>query len=128
MNGWRAASFLIAFQDGPERRAGYAQNGLGLWVQRQGTRHSKPIWCLSHIGTGHLVARFSGYADYVFPIASDISALGDWTFLGLDGYKNRMPDLKERLQEVLLKHKIRDRMTGSIGQQESVALTISRTL
>lgn len=128
MSAWPPATFLVAFDSGPQPRAGYSQNGLGLFIEIAGTKKKPPVWSLNHIGSGHCLCLLTGDVRKVFPIASDISDLGDWTFLGLEGWKNQLPGAPELLIEVLKRHGIKSLGTLKVGRNYEIAQKIAQTI
>lgn len=105
-HAWPAADVLVAYPGGPIAKAGYAWRGLGLFVavpaSPKGRRPAK--WSLTHLGSGHAIAFLTGDVRTVFPVASEVAMAGDWTFDGLQGYKNQFPDAAERLSEIIARH------------------------
>lgn len=88
------------------------------------------MWALTHLGSGHQLCRIKGTVATVFPIASEIAESGDWSFDGLDGWRNQFPDAKEKLEAVAAKHpklvvfttgRGRDLMSAEIARQIMMA-------
>lgn len=104
---WRPARFKIG---GPViyEVAGWELNGLGLdlrtcWrgrhVRKDGTRLVSTTWMTTHLNTGHSVRVFRGEpCELVFRAATDLALLADWTFQGLEGWRNTDPDIQDKLE------------------------------
>ena len=99
---WQPETFEIAREEGPQKVAGYVYRGLGLHA------HSRPSptgrrpagWTLTHLGTGHRLAYLRGDVATVFPVGAEIAEAGDWDFLSMQGWKDRFPDARQRLEEI----------------------------
>ena len=119
---WQPASFLVAFRDGPKRVAGYTYKGLGL-SPRQRKRH----WALTHLNSGHRIAIMEGKVYAVFPAAFELAEQCDWTFYGLEGWKNEQPDLKDKVVAWAAKdHRVAELTRGPSADNHSVADEIVR--
>lgn len=95
---WSPAEFLIATAAAePEIVAGYAYRGLGMHFLKWPSRH----WELIHLNTGHVVMHVFANAKRAFPIAAKIADMIDWDFDGLDGWRNRDPNLRENLRQII---------------------------
>ena len=103
---WPAGSFLIALSSGPELVKGYTYRGLGLHVVSRGSPKGRrpPTWALTHLGSGHSVMQIKGRANVAFLVATEVAESGDWDFDGLDGWKNRDPELPAKLKEIMSRH------------------------
>ena len=88
---WKAEEFLNALRGmGPVSIAGYTHAGLGIYL-------GGASWSLIHLGSGHRVCRLKGTLERAALLGCEVAALTDWTFLGLDGWRNTDPDLKDKL-------------------------------
>lgn len=89
------ATFLIAnLVDGVvEERHGYADQTLGLHGGRGG-------WLITHLNTGSLVMRFKAKKADALRVAGLVAALDCWDFVDLDGWRNRMPDLPDKIEAI----------------------------
>jgi hypothetical protein len=106
---WKPASFYTANDRGdPHKVNGYTYRGLGLNMIVKGSPKGRrpPTWCLTHLGTGHAIARIKGLVAVAFPIAAEIAEAGDWDFLSLEGWRDRFPDARERVAEILAAHSV----------------------
>src|SRR4051812_21195230 len=106
---------------GPRQTRGYTYRGLGLHIVSSGYQSKKgrtrvpPMWRLTHLGSGHGITSLRGELDTVLPPATEIAEAGDWSFDGLDGWKNQFPDARERMDEVLSRYPVAGRpTTGSL--------------
>lgn len=84
------------------------------------------MWSLSHLGSGHRIAILHGDVATAFPIASEIAEAGDWEFDSLHGWKDRFPDAKEKVDEILARSK-RGNRGSSIGHCEATAQQIAQS-
>lgn len=82
--------------------AGYTYRGLGLHIgvnpSPKGKRPAR--WVLTHLNTGHRIGFLDGNVATAFPVASKIAEAGDWDFLSFEGWRDRFPDVRERLAEI----------------------------
>ena len=125
---WPAADFEIATPNGPQWRTGYAMAGLGLYMMQGGSPKGrrKPLWSVTHIGTGHFICTLRGDVRTAFPVATEIAQAGDWTFDGLTGFKNQFPEAPERMREIAAKYpRIVGHETPGVGSDEGQARTIA---
>lgn len=124
---WQPATFLIADFDGPSSRAGYVYRGLALHIVVKGSPKGRrpPTWALTHLGSGHRIGLIDGRVGDAFPIATDIAECGDWTFDGLNGWKNLEPELPQKLVNIAEGHKKRCRLTAGAGGSAEIARSIA---
>lgn len=111
---WQPADVVIAQAMAPDQtRAvpGYVYRGLGLHLaisssrRRRKTQSEKPqTWALTHLGSGHRVAFIRGRVAVAFPIAAEIAECGDWSFDGLEGWRNVDPELPKRVFAIIERH------------------------
>lgn len=104
---WEASEFLIAGSAGVHSVAGYTYKGLGMHIAVEASPKGRrpPVWCLTHLGSGHGICRIPGNVTTAFPIASEIAEIGDWSFDGLTGWLNRDPDLLVKSLAIIEKNK-----------------------
>lgn len=85
------------------RIAGFVYAGVGLnreLYYRRGRGAERSLWNVTHLNSGHLIVGLHEKdVPTAFALATSIAQLGDWDFLGLDGYKNSEPELFERFCE-----------------------------
>lgn len=112
---WKPETFDVALASGPRAKAGYTYRGLGLWMRDTGSPKGRkpPVWSLTHLGSGHCVVELTGKVAVAFPVATEIAEAGDWEFISLVGYKDRFPDVADRLMEIISRH---SKVTKRIGQ------------
>lgn len=124
---WMPADFLVACGREPTLRAGYVYRGLGLVLSVRGSPKGrrKPIWALTHLGSGHALCLIEGDVKTAFPIASEIAELGDWDWDGFEGYKNRDPELLTRASDVIERLRLR-RFGGLRSEGVAQAISIAR--
>jgi len=101
IGAWQPDTFLIATVGGVAPQIGWTCRGLGL---AQLLRRSPPVWIVTHLGTGHTVCQITAHEATAFAIADQIAGLGNWGFDGLTGWRNRDPDMMQRLHAVLKLH------------------------
>jgi hypothetical protein len=91
IGGWKPQSYLIAIGDFTTEIFGRVSGGLGmLQVRGCAARDAtKPEWSLTHVGTGHRVCLIRATEVEAFAIATEIAALTNWDFVGVDGWKSR---------------------------------------
>lgn len=123
---WPAASFQVAMPQGPVKRDGYAWRGLGLFLAVAGSPKGrrKPKWSLTHLGSGHAIAFIDGDVREVFPVATEIALAGDWTFDGLEGWRNQFPDAPAKMAEIAARHKHLTKSSGA-HRNEDVARAVA---
>jgi hypothetical protein len=78
---------------------GWTFEGLGLhrMLNKLPDVPMPSIWALYHLNSGHVVVFIMADEDIAFEIGMRIAKLGDWSFDGLDGWKNIEPDLRQKL-------------------------------
>jgi hypothetical protein len=128
---WVNEEFDVAMIDGPRPTRGFVYRGLGLhlvssgYKSRKGRKRIPPMWRLTHLGSGHGVSTLRGELVDVLPVATEIAEAGDWTFDGLDGWKNQFPDARERMAEITGRHGKLIRATTGMGHCPEVAQQIA---
>ncbi len=107
---WADARYEVAANK-PMVIDGFAYRGLGMHLVRQGQMFlSVPMWCLTHLGSGHGLCLIAGHTREAFGIATEIAECGDWDFTGLQGWENRDPQLADKFRIVVTRHQ--DRIRG----------------
>lgn len=117
---WKPGSYPIAC--GPQHighREGYTYRGLGLHKVSD-----KPEWNLTHLGSGHAVAVIKGTVAEAFPIATEIAESADWDFDGLNGWRNRDPELPAKVMAIMAKYKKRVKRKGGNPSDEAARLVV----
>jgi hypothetical protein len=84
-----------------------------------------PTWRLTHLGSGHAIASIVGTTARTFPIASEIAECGDWSFEGLEGWKNVEPDLPQKLVDIAERHKKYCKVRAGGGGNAEIARSIA---
>lgn len=105
---WKDARYPVACAAAVVKVSGYTYKGLGLHIwprnkprKRKGVEPPPPPppeWTLTHLGSGLSVAHITGTVSEVFPLASQIADLSDWTFDGPKGFRNMDPELPAKLK------------------------------
>jgi hypothetical protein len=105
---WASAKFPLAYNWGVVNTAGYIYRGLGLSFDRKGNKRRRPLWTLSHLGSGHRVAHIEGKVAEAFPIATEIAECGDWDAFEMpSGWRNVDPELPTKLLAIVQRHRDR---------------------
>jgi hypothetical protein len=125
---WEPANYLVAGHFGPYSVPGYVYRGLGLHRSLEGSPKGRrpPTWTLTHLGSGHAVCRLKGTVAVVFPIGFQIAECSDWEFDGLDGWKNRDPQLPETVRKILSDHGIEWNPRGGSDHDIAQQIVIAR--
>jgi hypothetical protein len=97
---WKATSFLIATASGIESVNGYVCDGLGLHTKRRN------MWHLTHLRTGHCVFISRGNLERGKSIGDRALECGNWDFDIFDGWKNRDPELKSKVESLFHKESL----------------------
>ena len=112
---WTREAFLIANPDGPAaKRQGWTYRGLGLWMMIPGSLKGrrKPLWSITHLGSGHLVVAIEAAKETAIAIATELAEAGDWSFEGLEGWKNQFPEAHQVVLALMTRYKCA-RRTGT---------------
>ena len=125
---WQPATFHVALPEGARKRAGFTYRGLGLHIAKtaspKGRRPTK--WTVTHLGSGHAVVAINAPFERACAIAAEIAEAGDWSFDGLQGWKNQFPDAKERTREIVAAHDpAAAYFQGAGGSSEDVARAVA---
>lgn len=103
MKNWKPGPYLIARPEGIIKVWGYTYRGLGLHMKYPEGLF-KTLWCLTHLNSGHRINYIRGTMPEAMAIATETAHVTEWDFDGLDGWKNREPDLKAKMKALDLKH------------------------
>lgn len=124
---WRHARFNIAYPGGPVARMGRVYVGLGMFQAAPGSPKGRrpPTWSLTHLGTGHCVVSIKAPEPLALTIATEIAEAGDWSFDGLQGYKNQFPDAAEKVGAIMRRYVGKVTRTGG-KSHEGVAQQIAQ--
>lgn len=124
---WTYSQFLRAGADGARKVYGYAHKGLGMQFVWDGSPKGRrpPTWCLYHLNSGHRICLIHGKSETAFPIALEIAELTDWDFDGLDGWRNREPELPAKVAAVAQKYPKALEMAYGNGGNEDTARQIA---
>lgn len=112
---------------------GFTYRGLGMhqasatkarYRRKDGTRRVYETWVITHLNTGHAVrSMWDCPAPRAFMLATDLAEIADWTFDGLDGWRNACPEMPDLLQEWHRRHNLEARQAGG-GRDEGVTRAI----
>jgi hypothetical protein len=96
---WTESKFLIADLGGSSTVWGFTYRGLGMWKCFEGSKKGKrpPTWSLTHLGSGHRIGLINLHMAQAFDIATSAAETMDWDWGGLEGYRNRSPDIAREL-------------------------------
>jgi len=123
---WASETYGIAMPDGVHFADGFVYRGLGVHQTYPGSKNGrrKPRWIVPHLGSGHRLCSLIGDAERLTPIVTDLAEAGDWSFEGLDGWRNMFPEARECLLEFASRHRQFVRLRG--GQNsENVARLVA---
>jgi hypothetical protein len=106
VDNWEPAKIVVLRQGRPKVVEGFVQAGMG--IQRMAERSPDfpmpSIIALLHLGSGHVVTYLIGSEEEVFAAATEIVRLGDWTFDGIDGWRNVSPTLLSDVEAVVARY------------------------
>lgn len=107
-------------------RAGYVFRGLGIYQMRRASPKGRrpPTYALIHLNTGHRICNITAPMRDAFEMAHDIAQLGDWTFDGLDGWKNMDPELPDKVHAYMAQHPKAMSRSGSGTSSKDAAMAI----
>ncbi len=80
---------------------GNIYKGLGIHMKQY---RNPTIWCVTHLNSGHRIAYITANSKKALQIATEIAHISEWDFDGLEGWKNRDPDLKDKMRAIEEKH------------------------
>lgn len=125
---WTQQRFLIAVEKrgaaSTREVDGYTCKGLGLHLHREasplGRRPAR--WHLTHLQSGHLVCILRGDLGTIFPVATEVT---DWTFIGIEGWRNSDPDMPKRFFALMAQHPKIIFRPNERGNNEAIARRIA---
>lgn len=134
MPPWTPAAFDVAGGFGSiDRVRGWEYRGIGLYllnqmraryVRKDGSRKLYQTWSAAHLNTGHAVRMFRDVPfATMLAAATDLAEMADWTFDGLEGWRNVDPELPGKMQEWHARHALGALAAGG-GQNQDVAIKI----
>lgn len=127
---WKPGTFDIALFSGIETKYGYIWRDLGLHLESEilpspkKRRKGRKSWALTHLNSGHRICDLIGEVKDIFPLASEIAELTDWSFTGLDGWKNIDPELGDKLDSFIKKNNAKIKRSG-IHSNEKLAREVA---
>ncbi len=101
---WKPAEkYKIVVGPRIEDVTGYTYNGLGLRMHMRGSPKGRrpPMWNLTHLNSGHKIVSLHLHDTLAFKVATQIANLGDWSFNTLGGWRNRDPELRNKVAALL---------------------------
>lgn len=102
MTAWTRQFVRVSAGNVIENRMGWTYRGIGL----VGETSRLGWWYIVHLNSGHAVARIRGGTEaQLKDMAADIADAGDWSFEGLDGFRNMFPDAADRVHEIVTRHR-----------------------
>jgi hypothetical protein len=124
---WVAGNIHCAAREGFFIKPGYTYKGLGLrMIQAPSPKGRRPAeWLIIHLGSGHGIAVVAGTVSDVFPIVHELAEAGDWTFIGLDGWRNQFPEAKAATRAWLQRYSKFQRPFQALGRIESAARAVA---
>lgn len=95
---WVPSEFLSARFGYVDTEYGWVCGGLAITPLWKGSPKGRrpPAWTMTHCGSGHRVCIIEAHDGFAFKIADRVLALTDWTFDGLEGWKNTDPELMDK--------------------------------
>jgi hypothetical protein len=124
---WRKGTFLAAQVGGATEQAGFLYRGMAMWKLFNASPKGRrpPWWSLTHCGTGHRVCVIKAHMVEAFDIATEIAECGEWDFDSLNGWRDRDPELMDKVRAVLARHG--DKCARGTGQEgnEDVAREVA---
>lgn len=96
---WQPEPFLALTAGKPETVVGWTHGGLGL-LECGPDIPMPSMWALYHLGSGHLVTFLMARDEEALRLSSEVAALCDWSFDGLNGWKNFAPHILDDLEEL----------------------------
>lgn len=125
---WAKQNFLVARMFGAETVSGFVYAGLGMHKAIRGSPKGRrpPTWMLTHLGSGHVIARISAHMAEAFEIATQIAEVGDWDWDGLEGYRNKDPEIKYKLLAMTLPKSCQIRLSGAGNEDAAREIAMAR--
>jgi hypothetical protein len=120
---WTSGCFEVS-RRGPT--SGRVYRGLGLYRALKGSPKGRrpPRWSVVHLGSGHRVCMIDAHEHDAVVIATRIAECADWDWDGLDGWRNREPQIMDKLWAATKQYAKSIRFGGG-GQSESEARRIA---
>lgn len=96
---WKEGRFLVGLGDGVREVTGWCTADLGLELAIEGSPKGrrKPLWSLVHLNTGHRIFCIQAEEHNALALASQVHELTDWSFVSLDGWRDRDPRLHDKV-------------------------------
>ena len=135
---WQPAEFDVAGGLGTiDRVRGWEYRGLGLFLisqlkaryrRKDGTRKLYQTWSATHLNTGHAVCTFRDLPfQTMLAAATDLAEMADWSFDGLEGWRNVEPEMGDKLAAWHSRHALGAQPGGGHRCQDSaVKIEMSR--
>ena len=130
---WNPGTFDNATSGGRITQSGYVWRDLGLHLESvippspKGRRKKKQSWALTHLNSGHRICGLIGEVKDIFPLASEIAELTDWSFTGLYGWKKIDPELGDKFYSLIKKNEAKiKREGGSSDKKLAREIAVSR--
>lgn len=124
---WEPATFMSAWGTEAAPQVGYVYKGLGLYMAMKASQKGRrpARWCLVHLNSGHAIGWVTGDVATAFPIASDVADLTDWDFEGVDGWRNRDPDLPKKVHALSEAHPKRLEVRGGTPNHDAARAVLA---
>ena len=125
---WKPGLFYSVSWDSAETDYGLLWGGLAVTKISSGSPKGRrpPTWLIIHCGSGHAVCIVEAHKTEAFSIADQIADLTDWTFEGLDGWKNTDPDLMDRMRVLAARHGNQMRFSSGSSHEAARAVAYAR--
>ncbi len=101
---WTLQKFLTATPDGVKEVDGYVYKGLGVTLSVAGNGLLPPLWRITHLGSGHPLAHIKAPQERAVEVATELAECADWDFMGLYGWKNRDPQIVQKVDAIKAKY------------------------
>lgn len=103
---WISGKLTVVLCGKVRKKQGRSYNGLGIVNVMEAVPefHSPAATMVFHLGTGHGLCILQGDSQETTEVATQLAELGDWTFDTLAGWRNRFPDVGEKLRAVRDRH------------------------
>lgn len=84
-------------------------------------------WTVTHLGSGHIVTMLNCDKRTAFQLATELAERFDWSFGGLQGWKNLDPDLDKKVALWFAAHRgVARKATGSSNSEVASRIAVSR--
>lgn len=97
---WQPGEFFAAISFGiVEHNYGWLWGGVAIQKLWNGSPKGRrpPAWSLIHTGSGHRICVIEAPESDAFQIADQVVGIGDWSFEGIDGWRNTDHELMARM-------------------------------